>query len=154
MHGDTYRRSGGEPAALMTRDDVRHDQNWFADEVIVDFPSIAPAVERMRQSFLGDERPETLRADLELTEREAATGITVPFQAPVHCTCTDCGGRGESWTETCAKCHGWGSQLVRHQVQVTVPAGVRHGARFCFTVAQRHNRPTRVELRIVVAADY
>ena len=136
----------------MTRGDAPHDQDWFADEVIIDFPSIAPAVERMRQAFISDERPETLRADLELTDREAASGVTVPFSVPVRWTCSSCGGRGESWTEPCATCRGCGSELLRHPVQVTIPAGVRDGARFCFTVTQRHHRSTRVELRIVVAA--
>ena len=153
MHGHTHGRFESEPAAVMRRDDSRHDSNWFADEVVIDFPSVAPAVERMRQSFLADERPEILRAAVELTEREAATGVTIPLQVPVQCLCTACGGRGESWTETCVKCLGCGFELVRHPVQVTIPAGVRDGARFRFTVTQRHHRSTRVELHIVTAAD-
>jgi len=44
--------------------------------------------------------------------------------------------------------------LLRHPVHVTVPAGVRNGARFCFTVTPRHNRSTRIELRVVIAADH
>jgi DnaJ-class molecular chaperone len=136
----------------MTRDDSRHDPNWFADEVSIDFPSVAPAVERMRQSFLADERPETLRAAVELTDAEAVNGVVLPFRVPVHCTCTDCGGRGESWPEPCGRCHGCGFETVSHPVQVTVPAGVRDGARFRFTVTQRPHRSTRVELHVVVAA--
>lgn len=159
MRGHTHRGhrpqdSGhsGEPAAVMTRDDSRLDVNCFADEVIVDFPSVAPAVERIRRAFLADERPDALRAVVELTDSEAANGVTIPFSVPVQCTCIECGGRGESWTETCAACRGCGFQLIRHPVQVTVPAGVRDGARFCFTVTQRPNRSTRVELSVVVAA--
>ena len=153
MHGHTDKRFGGGPA-VMTRDDSRHDQNWFADEVIIDFPSVAPAVERIRRSFLADERPETLHAAVELTAEEAARGVTIPFHVPVPATCGQCGGRGESWTETCATCHGCGFELIRHAVQVTVPAGVRSGNRFCFTVTQRNHRLTRVELQVVVAAGY
>jgi DnaJ-class molecular chaperone len=137
----------------MTQENSRHDANWFADEVSIDFPSVAAAVERMRRSFLDDERPATVSAAVELTDREAACGVTVPLDVPVHCTCSHCGGRGESWTETCLRCRGCGSELLHHPVQVTVPAGVRNGARFCFTVTPRHNRSTRIELRVVVAAD-
>ena len=149
----TFGRFGGDHAAVMTRDDQRHDANWFADEVIIDFPSVAPAVERMRRSFLIDERPQPLSASIELSAAEAVNGATLPLNVPVQCTCTCCGGRGESWTETCGTCGGGGFELLRHAVQVTIPAGVRDGARFCFTVTPRHNRPTRIELRIVVAAD-
>ena len=152
MHGHTSRRFAGEPAAVLTRDDARHDPNWFADEVTIDFPSVAPAVERIRRSFLAEERPETVHAAVELTVLEAASGVTIPFHVPVHCTCIECGGRGESWTETCVRCHGGGFEMASHPVQVTVPAGVRDGARFRFTVTQRPHRSTRVELRVVVAA--
>jgi len=151
MHEHTFRRAGGS-AAVMTREALRDDANWFADEVCVDFPSVAPAIERVRQSFLADERPETLRAEIELTDREAARGVTVPIDVPVHCTCSNCGGRGESWTETCLVCRGSGFEVLRHSVQVTVPPGVRNGARFCFRVTPRHNRATRIELHVVVAA--
>jgi hypothetical protein len=136
----------------MTRDDSCQDGSCFADEVTIDFPSMAPAVERMRRSFLADERSDTLRAAVALTGDEAAHGVTIPFDVPVQCTCADCGGRGESWTETCVRCRGCGFELLRHAVQITVPAGVRDGARFYFTVAQRPNRSTRVELHVVVAA--
>lgn len=137
---------------MMTRDASHEDAKWFADEVCIDFPSVAPAIERVRQSFLADERPQTLRAAVELTDREAASGTTVPLDVPVHCTCGECGGRGESWTETCSRCRGGGFELLQHAVHVTVPAGVRNGARFYFTVTPRHNRSTRIELHVVVAA--
>jgi hypothetical protein len=153
MQGHTS-RFGGEPVAVMTREDLRQDANWFADEVSIDFPSMAIAVERIRRAFLADEGPQTLRADVELTDREAAAGVTLPLEVPVHCTCRECGGRGETWTETCLRCRGRGSELLRHPVHVTVPAGVRNGARFCFTVTPRHNRSTRIELRVVIAADH
>jgi len=90
---------------------------------------------------------------VEVSAREAAYGLTVPLDVPVECTCSCCGGRGESWTETCVECRGSGFEFLSHAVQVTIPAGVRDGARFRFTVTPRHNRPTRIELRVVVAAD-
>ncbi len=147
----TFGRFGGGHSAVMTREDQRHDANWFADEVIIDFPSVAPAVDRMRRAFLVDERPRALGASIEISVREALSGATLPLNVPVQCTCSHCGGRGESWTVTCERCGGCGFELLRHAVQVTIPAGVRDGARFRFTVTPRHNRSTRIELRIVVA---
>lgn len=136
----------------MTRDASHEDATWFADEVCIDFPSVAPAIERVRQSFLADERPQTLKTAVELTEREAARGATIPLEAPVRCTCGQCGGRGESWTEECSRCRGCGFELLRHSVQVTVPAGVRTGDRFYFTVTPRYHLSTRIELHVIVAA--
>jgi DnaJ-class molecular chaperone len=66
-------------------------------------------------------------------------------------TCPDCGGRGESWTGLCERCAGTGTELQRRQLRVSVPAGVVHGSRFCFTVVPRHNLPTRIELQVLVA---
>ena len=149
---NTFGRFGSEHVAVMTREDLRQDANCFADEVTIDFPSVAPAVERIRRAFLAGERPAALSAAVELTAREAVSGVTVPLDVPVRCTCSGCGGRGESWTEPCATCDGSGFEQLRHAVQVTIPAGVRNGARFRFTVTPRHNRSTRIELHVAVAA--
>ena len=127
------------------------DANCFADEVGIDFPSVAPAVDRIRRSFLAEERAAALSATIQLSPREAREGATVPLVVPVPCTCGACGGRGESWTEPCSRCQGSGAELRRHQLQVLVPAGVLDGARFKFTLAPRHDPPTRVELRVLVA---
>ena len=134
----------------MTREASRDEANWFADEVCVDFPSVAPAIERVRQSFLADERPETLCAAIELTDREAARGVTVPLDVPVHCTCSHCGGRGESWTERCDPCGGTGESLFHHPVRLSVPAGVADGARFRFSVTSPHAASVRVEVRVAI----
>jgi hypothetical protein len=126
------------------------DTSCFADEVVVDFPSVAPAVERMRQSFLADERAEIVRATILLTRYEAQRGATVPLEVPVPCTCRECGGRGGSWAERCGCCNGSGAELRRHHLHVAVPAGVPHGARFNVTLTPRHHAPTRIELRILI----
>ena len=78
-------------------------------------------------------------------------GATVPLEVPVRCTCHTCGGRGETWTESCRLCRGSGVELLRHQLKVLVPAGVIDGTRYCFTVTPRHHPPTRIELRVLVA---
>ena len=150
MRGNTFRPFGGNRLAVMTGDESRHGANCFADEVIVDFPSVAPAVDRVRSAFLSDERAEAHQATIELSAREAADGATRPLDVPVRCICAACGGRGESWTECCSRCAGSGIELLRHQLQVTLPPGVGDGARFHFTVTPRHNPSTRIELHVLV----
>jgi len=134
----------------MTGVDTARETSCFADEVVIDFPSVAPAVERIRRAFLADEAPATLRTAVQLSDREALEGVTRPLDVPVRCTCRRCGGRGEVWTEACPHCSGTGEERLRHLLQITVPAGVVDGARFQFTVTARHNPPTRVELRVFV----
>lgn len=151
MPGHTFRPFGGDSIAVMTGDESRRDTNCFADEVIVDFPSVAPAVDRIRMAFLAEERAATFRTAIQLTPREAHDGVTMPLDVPVRCTCRACGGRGETWPERCERCAGSGVELFRHQLQVTVPAGVPDGARFHFAVTARHNPPTRIELRVHVS---
>jgi DnaJ-class molecular chaperone len=142
----------GDPVAVIGVSDARHDAaSCFADDVVVDFPSVAPAVDRMRRAFVADERGEALRAAINLSSHEALHGATVPLEVPVRCTCHCCGGRGETWTESCGACRGSGVELLRHQVRVLVPAGVSDGTRVSFTVTPRHNPPTRIELLVNVA---
>jgi hypothetical protein len=138
----------------MAGEDNRHDASCFADEVAVDFPSVAPAVDRIRRGLLADERPATFTMALTVSRREALAGATVPLQVPVRCTCGQCGGRGESWAESCSRCDGHGTELLPHLLQVTVPAGTVDGARFHFTVTPRYHPPTRIELRVSVDATH
>ena len=145
----TYRPIGGN-VAVAGGEESRHE-TCFADEVVIDFPSVARAVDRIRTAFQADERVAALPASVELSRREAREGATVPLSVPVRCTCRACGGRGETWMGPCERCGGGGGELLQHQVRVSVPAGVFHGARFHFTVAPRHDIPTRIELRILVA---
>jgi hypothetical protein len=150
MRGNTFRPFGGDQVAVIGIDDGRHDASCFADDVVIDFPSVASAVDRMRRAFVADERGEALATHVQLSARDARDGATVPLEVPVRCTCRTCGGRGESWTECCRICRGSGVEVLRHQLQVSVPAGVTDGARFYFSVTARHNPPTRIELRVLV----
>jgi hypothetical protein len=151
MRGNTFRPIGGFQVAVVGADDARHDASCFADEVVIDFPSVAPAIDRMRRAFVADERADALRAALQLSAREAREGATVPLEVPVRCTCHTCGGRGETWTESCLICRGSGVELLRHQLQVSVPPGVEDGTRFYFTVTPRHHPSTRIELHVLVS---
>lgn len=125
-------------------------QGWFADEVAIDFPSVASVLDRMRDAFFGAERAVTLSAELVLTPREAFHGVTVPLDVPLRRTCPRCGGRGETWTEWCVTCGGLGEVSSAHSLRVHVPAGVREGARFRFSVMPPGAPPTVVEVRIVI----
>jgi hypothetical protein len=149
MRRRTFRPHGGDSVAVIAGED-RHDASCFADEVAIDFPSVDLAIARIRRAFLADERPSQLRATVHLSGREARTGATVPLDVPVHCTCRHCGGRGESWTETCVHCDGTGAELLHQPLHVTIPAGVNDGARFQFTVTPRQNLSTRIELHVLV----
>jgi hypothetical protein len=151
MGGRTFGPFGRGSVALSDGPDARPDAACFADEVVIDFPSVAPAVDRMRNAFLEEERAAALSTAIRLSAREARIGAMVALEVPVRCTCRECGGRGETWTEPCHRCQGSGTELRHHQLQVALPAGVRDGARFNFTVTPRHNPPTRVELRVLVA---
>lgn len=149
MAGHSF-RPFGSGAIAIAGGESRHEVSCFADEVVVDFPSVAPAIDRIRSAFLADERPATLSAMIQLSRREAREGARIPLEVPVRCICHACGGRGETWGEPCARCQGSGSQLLRHQLQVSVPAGVLDGTRVHFTLTPRHHPPTRIELRVLV----
>ena len=148
MRGNTFRPFGGGQVAAIAGEESRHDAGCFADDVVIDFPSVIPAVERMRRAFLVDEHPTTFPAVIRVSRQDAVAGATLPLEVPVLCTCPDCGGRGERWAEPCTRCHGTGTYVLQHLLQVTVPAGVADGARFYFTVTPRHNPSTRIELFI------
>jgi hypothetical protein len=151
MSGNTFRPFGGDHVAVVASEDSRHDISCFADEVVVDFPSVASAIDRIRRGFLVEERTAPLSTAIQLSRREAREGATLPLEVPVRCTCRQCGGRGESWARACAHCQGSGTELLSHRLQVAVPPGVVDGDYFTFTVTARHHPPTRIELRVRVA---
>jgi DnaJ-class molecular chaperone len=122
----------------------------LADEVAIDFPSIVAALDRMRRSFLDSEASARHSTEIRLTPREAFFGADVPIDVPVSATCGACGGRGEVWMDPCATCGGTGSSVAHHHVRLTVPAGVRDGARFRFSIAPPSAPATAVEVRIAV----
>jgi len=129
-------------------------QNCFADEIAIDFPSVEPAVERMRDAFLGepaDEAECVLRREVTVSRREAWDGVFVPIDVSIHALCSRCGGRGEVWTELCTDCHSTGASLLHHAVRLPVPPGVADGACFRFRVAYPGARPVRVEVRIAIS---
>jgi hypothetical protein len=153
MKGDTFRPRGGDALAVLAAEEAGHGahRDCFADEVVIDFPSVAPAIEKMRHAFVESGPGTALSARVDLSRREAAEGVLLSLDVPVRITCRTCGGRGETWSEPCARCEASGVELFTHQVHVSVPAGVADGARFRFSVAARHDPPTRVELHVGVS---
>jgi hypothetical protein len=151
MRGNTFRPFGGDRMAVIAGDEMRHETDCFADEVIVDFPSVAPAIDRLRSAFLVNERAEPHHLTIHLSAREACEGTTRPLEVPVRCICSECGGRGESWTERCLRCAGSGVESFWHELQVMLPPGLSDGARFHFSVTPRHHPSTRIELHVLVS---
>jgi molecular chaperone DnaJ len=123
---------------------------WFADEVAIDFPSVSDVLDRMRHAFFGANALEELSAEIVLTPLEAFEGTTVPIGIPVRQTCLRCGGRGETWQEWCELCGGCGDLRAFHDVALRVPAGVRAGARFRFSVMPPGSPLTRVDVLISI----
>lgn len=126
------------------------DREWCADEVGIDFPSMTTAVERIRTSMLGEELESPLRAEIRLSPREAFDGVTVPLDVPVRSACPLCGGRGESWMESCRACAGTGESLFHHRVRLSVPPRVADGTSFRFKVTSPLALPTRVEVHVAI----
>ena len=151
MPGNAFGRFDGDLVTLAARDPHSDDVTCFEDEVVVDFPSVAPAVDRIRAAFLADEGPSVHETAIHLSLREAYEGVTVPLSVQVRRTCAECSGRGGSWTDSCRRCAGAGCEVVPHQLQVTVPPGVSDGTRVQLTVTAPYQQTTRIELRIAVA---
>jgi DnaJ-class molecular chaperone len=125
---------------------------WFADEIAIDFPSVANLLDRMRHAFFAGAAIGQLSAEIVVSPLEAFTGITVPLDVPVRQTCPSCGGRGETWQEWCEQCGGCGDISCLHEVELRVPAGVRDGERFRFVVAPTDAPCTIVDVRISIRA--
>lgn len=123
----------------------------FVDEVAIDFPSVRRVVHRIRDAFLGEQADaDVLHADVSVSPREAFDGLVIPLTVPVPTTCAMCGGRGETWTEPCARCRGTGASLVRHALRVSVPRRVADGASVRLRLRLPDGPPVRVAVRVSV----
>ncbi len=122
----------------------------LADEVAIDFPSMRGAIVRMRAAFGDTVEATPLVAHVRLSPRQAFLGAKVPLDVPLSRACPGCGGRGESWSASCAPCEGTGLTTGRYPLTLTVPAGVVDGARFSFSVAHPRGHRAHVEVRVAV----
>lgn len=121
---------------------------WLADEVAIDFPSISDLLDDMRHAFFGGASLGELSAEIVLSPIEAFEGATIPLHVPVRKICPSCGGRGETWQEWCDPCGGGGDVSDFHEVALRVPAGVREGACFRFSIMPMGAPHTLVNVRI------
>lgn len=127
----------------------------FADEIAIDFPSVDPLVDRVRDAFLGERADDDMVvAEVSLTAGEAFRGRVVPIELQLRGTCGVCGGRGETWTEPCLECCGSGDAMFRHLVSVSVPPRIADGARVRFRISSPHAAPVRVEVRVVIRQNF
>ena len=133
----------------LTRGSGRAD--WLADEIAIDFPSVSSVLDRMRDSFFGEQGGVVLSAEIVLTPEEAFWGTLVPLRVPLRRTCQRCGGRGEVWGEWCPACGGAGEVTLGHEMRLRVPAGVPDGARFRFSASPPGAPPTVVEVTIAIS---
>jgi DnaJ-class molecular chaperone len=124
--------------------------DWLSDEIAIDFPSVVTLLDRMQHDFFGASRPMVLSAEISLTPREAFDGTDVRLDVPLRRTCHACGGRGEVWADWCDSCGGLGEVATAHELRVRVPARVRDGSRFRFSVAAPAAPPTIVEVRVAI----
>jgi hypothetical protein len=132
---------------------LKRENDCFADEVAIDFPSVAHLVARVRRAFLADasgERAETVKTEICLTANEANRGAVVPVMVLLRATCSECGGRGETWAELCGACSGTGHSLVPHRLRVTIPPRILDGSRFHFRLHSPHEASVHVEVRIAI----
>ena len=118
------------------------------DEVAIYFPSVANVLDRMRHAFFGAGPSVSLSTEIVVTAREAFDGVTVPLDVPLRRTCPECGGRGETWAEWCGTCGGLGEVPSRHAMRIRIPARVREGTLFRFSVTPPGAPETVVEVRV------
>jgi|KBSSwiStaDraftv2_1062776.scaffolds.fasta_scaffold53865_2 hypothetical protein len=133
---------------------LKRETDCFADEVAIDFPSIAHLVARVRRSFLAEtsgERGDTVKTEICLSTEEAHRGAVVPVTVLLRATCPDCGGRGETWAERCGACDGTGHALVPRRLRVTVPPRILDGSRFHFRLHTPHEASVHVEVRVAIS---
>ena len=132
---------------------LKRENDCFADEIAIDFPSVAHLVARVRRAFLAEasgERGDTVRAEICLSSEEAHRGAVVPVMVLLRATCSQCGGRGETWAEPCRACDGSGQALVPRRLRVTVPPRIIDGSRFHFRIRAQHEASVHVEVRVAI----
>jgi DnaJ-class molecular chaperone len=132
---------------------LKRETDCFADEVAIDFPSVAHLVARVRRSFLADcsgERAETVRTEVCLSSGEASRGAVVSVMVLLRATCPDCGGRGETWAEPCRACDGNGHSMVPRRLRVTIPPRINDGSKFHFRLHTPHEASVHVEVRVAI----
>ena len=97
-------------------------------------------------ALLVDAFPDVARIGVQLGESPKRTSLRPRFGDEGEWG----GGRGEVWSEWCVACVGAGEVSAKHEMRLRVPAGVREGTRFRFSVAPQGAPQTFVEVRITI----
>ncbi|MGH9383628.1 MAG: hypothetical protein ACRD2N_05010 [Vicinamibacterales bacterium] len=126
----------------------------FIDEVAIDFPSSAAAIEFFCRDHVEPDGPgRSTDAQITISAHQAGVGAMVALDVRVLHTCPECGGRGEVWSDPCEPCAGQGHELHYQRLTVSVPAGVGHGDRFSFNLSPPRGPRTRVDVRVSVTRE-
>jgi molecular chaperone DnaJ len=149
LNNPIQRRSYDAKRGARARLSAHTQADWLTDEVAIDFPSVSDLLDRMRHAFFGATLG-ALSAEIVLSPLEAFNGATVPLGVPVRHICPGCSGRGETWEECCRECGGRGDVGGLHEVLLRLPAGVREGERFRFSVTAADAPQTIVDVRISI----
>ena len=118
------------------------------DEVAIDFPSMDGVLDRIRADFFGaDVASDIAEAELALSRAEASRGLHAVVDVAGPAVCQACGGRGEVWADACGGCRGAGRTTRVRRVRLSIPPGVRHGARMRLGITELHDLDLRIVIR-------
>ena len=102
---------------------VSHAHDCFADEIAIDFPSVDPFVERVRDAFLGERaEDDTVTAEVSVSPREASRDRRAARSAaarhlPLTAAAAAKPGPNRAWPAAAPA-----TRSFRHPVRVSVPA--------------------------------
>lgn len=129
------------------------DATGWRDDVALDFPSLRAPAERMRQAFLAHDdaaHSTSVTVDVVLLRAQTLRPRRVPVRVPLTACCARCGGRGETWGDTCLACEGDGSRDEPRYVLLRVPPDVRDGARLRYRLDGGHAPGVVIDARVRV----
>ena len=132
---------------------MQRDARCFDDEVIVDFPSVAPASIGSAARFSPTSTPTPVRAAIQLSSRDALDGVTVPLDGAGAQHLRQCGGRGETWAESCPRCAGQRQRAGAASAPGHRPGRCRGRHARPFHRDSAPSSPTRIELASSASAE-
>jgi len=139
-----------QAAARALGPDHRTFRRSLADEVAIDFPSTRAACQAINGVCSDPDDAVRLSTSVTVSSAVARRGGRVPVPMSLRQTCGECGGRGETWPDPCARCAGQGHCARLMEVAIPVPPGTAHGEHLRFAVTPRRGPRTRVDVRVVV----
>ena len=110
--------------------------DWLGDEVAIDFPSVSSVLDRMRDSVFRRRSAKPRSRPKSCSPRRRRSGAR-SCRSTCRCGARARGAAGaaKSGPTGAPACGGGGEVTATHAMRLRVPAGVREGARFRFSVA-------------------